>query len=175
MNNSLELTVLLLSQLKNYIRGLHISNHDCYRPQNGASEHTAPGDVFKIGSYSFTVIDLPGHTPGLQALYEPEHQLLFCGDHILGDITPNITFWDFAVGDSLGTYFKSLELVETLPIRYLFSAHRSLVEDVSKRITELLFTIGTTGGERLSASLWTVNSAQGNTKFTLGYSREGLV
>ncbi|MGI6078176.1 MAG: MBL fold metallo-hydrolase [Fastidiosipilaceae bacterium] len=109
-----------------------------YRPQKRMQvNYTAPGDVFKIGSYSFTVIDLPGHTPGLQALYEPEHQLLFCGDHILGDITPNITFWDFAVGDSLGTYFKSLELVETLPIRYLFSAHRSLVEDVSKRITEL--------------------------------------
>ena len=64
------------------------------------------------------------------------------GDHILGDITPNITFWDFAVGDSLGTYFKSLELVETLPIRYLFSAHRSLVGTSVKGLPNCLFTIG---------------------------------
>ncbi|HHX37805.1 MAG TPA: MBL fold metallo-hydrolase [Clostridiaceae bacterium] len=100
-------------------------------------ETTVEDEIIECGSMNLQVIDLPGHTPGLQALYEPDHQLLFCGDHILGDITPNITFWDFSFSDSLGAYFESLTKIRRLPVRHLFSAHRNLVEDVEARIDAL--------------------------------------
>ena len=96
-----------------------------------------PVEYIQIGEYNFEIIDLKGHTPGLVGLYEKEHKILFCGDHILGKITPNITFWSFQYGDMLGTYLKSLELVYNMDIKYLFSSHRFLVDDHRKRIEEL--------------------------------------
>ncbi|HHU53234.1 MAG TPA: MBL fold metallo-hydrolase [Clostridiaceae bacterium] len=95
------------------------------------------GDSLKIGDYDFEIIDLSGHTPGMTGLYEKEHRLLFCGDHILQRITPNITFWGFEYGDSLGTYFKNLDKVYDMEIVHLFSSHRELVKDHRERIDEL--------------------------------------
>lgn len=95
------------------------------------------GDSLKIGNYDFEIIDLSGHTPGMTGLYEKEHHLLFCGDHILQKITPNITFWGFEYGDSLGTYFKNLDKVYDMEIMHLFSSHRELVKDHRERIDEL--------------------------------------
>lgn len=96
-----------------------------------------PGEYIKIGQYNFEIVDLKGHTPGIVGLYEKEHKILFCGDHILGKITPNITFWGFQYGDILGTYLESLEYVYNMDIEYLFSSHRFLVDDHRERIQEL--------------------------------------
>ncbi|MDY3052075.1 MAG: MBL fold metallo-hydrolase [Ndongobacter sp.] len=119
---------------------VHIEEHPGFRwrpahPIQATALHE--GDVISVGPYRFEVVDLAGHTPGMQGLYEPVHQLFFCGDHILGKITPNITYWNASVGDSLGRYFENLEKVRKLPIRHLFSSHRFLVEDVPARIDEL--------------------------------------
>ncbi|RVU53882.1 MBL fold metallo-hydrolase [Anaerosphaera multitolerans] len=97
-----------------------------------------PGDILTIGNFNFKIIDLSGHTPGMAGLYDEGKSILFCGDHILGEITPNIQFWGFDVGDSLGTYFKNLEKVKDLNIKHLFSSHRTIIEDVNGRIDELL-------------------------------------
>ena len=71
-------------------------------------------------------------------LYEKDHQILFCGDHILGKITPNITYWGDEFGDSLGIYLKNIEKIKDLEIKYLFSSHRFLVADANARIDELI-------------------------------------
>jgi len=96
------------------------------------------GDKVVIGDYSFEVVDIPGHTPGHIGLYERKHKLFFCGDHILDEITPNITFWGFEQ-DILAIYFKSLNKVYEYEIDYLFTAHRKIIRDHQKRITELLY------------------------------------
>ncbi|MFA7660952.1 MAG: MBL fold metallo-hydrolase [Anaerovoracaceae bacterium] len=96
-----------------------------------------PGEFIPVGEYNFEIIDLKGHTPGIVGLYEREHKILFCGDHILGKITPNITFWGFQYGDILGTYLDSLDRVYKMDIDFLFSSHRFLVDDHRKRIKEL--------------------------------------
>jgi glyoxylase-like metal-dependent hydrolase (beta-lactamase superfamily II) len=96
-----------------------------------------PGKYIEIDKYKFKIIDLKGHTPGMVGLYEEEHKILFCGDHILGKITPNITYWGAKHGDMLGKYFESLDLVYNMDIEYLFSSHRFLIDDHKKRIKEL--------------------------------------
>ena len=35
----------------------------------------------------------PGHTSGHITVHEPHKKLFFSGDHVLGDITPNIQAW----------------------------------------------------------------------------------
>lgn len=96
-----------------------------------------PGEFLKIGDYNFEVIDLIGHTPGIVGLYEKNHKIFFCGDHILGKITPNITFWGFEYGDILGKYIDSLNKVYHMDIKYLFSSHRFLVDNHRTRIDEI--------------------------------------
>lgn len=109
-----------------------------FRPK-GTFNYTPvrPGDTLSVGDFYFTVLDESGHTPGMVGLYEEEKKILFCGDHILGDITPNITYWGDEYGDSLGKYLENLEAVKFLDIKHLYSSHRSLVTDVDGRIEEL--------------------------------------
>lgn len=96
-----------------------------------------PGDFIKLGDLTFELIDESGHTPGMLGLYEKDKKILFCGDHILGKITPNITWWGDEYGDSLGTYLKNLEKIKDYHIDHLFSSHRHLIKDVDQRIEEL--------------------------------------
>jgi len=99
--------------------------------------YVAEGFTVSIGGYDFAVIDLKGHTPGQIGLYDKEKSVLFCGDHILNKITPNINLWDFET-DYLGVFLQNLRKVRDLNIKTLLSAHRALIPDVNARIDMLV-------------------------------------
>jgi len=94
------------------------------------------GATLWLGDLAVQCIHTPGHTPGHMALYLPQQQLLFSGDHILFDITPNISVWS-GVADPLEDYLASLEKIRALPIQAAFPAHRHRGSDVYRRIDEL--------------------------------------
>lgn len=122
------------------IDGLDIEDHPGFKFRSRKKFNFTPanpGDHIQVGDFNFEVVDLSGHTPGMVGLYDKEKSTLFCGDHILGKITPNIQFWNYEVGDSLGTYLKNLEKVRDLNIKHLYSSHRFLIDDVAERVEEL--------------------------------------
>lgn len=82
-------------------------------------------------------IRTPGHTPGHMVLYLPEQQLLFSGDHILFDITPNISIWQ-GMTDPLSCYLESLRAIRELPLKKIFPAHRASGPDGIARIDQLM-------------------------------------
>jgi len=94
------------------------------------------GDILSAGGYNFVCIDTPGHSPAHMCLYEPEHRFLFSGDHILADISSNITSWNDGK-DYLGLYLQSLDRVYTLDIKMVLPGHRSIINDHRHRISEL--------------------------------------
>lgn len=94
------------------------------------------GAVLTLGELEIQCIHTPGHTPGHMVLYLPKEQLLFTGDHILFDITPNIAVWN-GVPHSLEDYLTSLDKIRTLPIKAAFPAHRHGESDVYQRIDAL--------------------------------------
>lgn len=96
----------------------------------------AEEDVIDLGSFRFTVLDIPGHTPGHIGLYEAEKQLFFGGDHILDKISPNIAFWGFEQ-DILAVYLQNLDKVRALEIDYCFTSHRNVLRDHHRRIDQL--------------------------------------
>jgi len=119
---------------------LHYRDHPAY--VGGALTRTdfvyvTEGMSFDFGGYNFAAIDLKGHTPGQMGLFDKQKSVLFCGDHILNKITPNINLWDFNA-DYLGLFLKNLRKVEELNVKTLLSAHRALVPDVNLRINQLL-------------------------------------
>ena len=95
------------------------------------------GDELNVGDFRLQVIEIPGHSPGHLALWEPDKRYLFSGDHILGDISPNITAWDLET-DYLKQYIDSLKKVRAMPVRKLFPAHRAAPDDINVRIDELI-------------------------------------
>ena len=81
------------------------------------------GDILNYGPYRLECLLTPGHSPGHMCLYDRERQLMFVGDHVLFDITPNITTWP-DMEDALGTYLESLRKVMDLPVSFALPGHR---------------------------------------------------
>lgn len=101
------------------------------------AEHVNDGDTVSVGSYKFQCVFVPGHTPGQTCLYLPSEKLMLSADHILFDITPNITSW-VAIEDSLGDYLDSLVKVRKFDMQTVLPAHRKNEMNVYVRIEELL-------------------------------------
>lgn len=100
------------------------------------AQTVSDNDIICIGPYQLRCIWTPGHTPGHMCLYMDKEKILFSGDHILFDITPNITMWR-GVDDSLANYLKSLKKVKTLDISLALPAHRKNDMDVYERIKQI--------------------------------------
>jgi len=94
------------------------------------------GDAVIYGDYRFTCVQTPGHTRGHLCLYEPARRILVCGDHILGDITPNIQCWS-GQENPLKSYLESLDRVYELEVKLALPGHRSLIGNCRERIDEL--------------------------------------
>lgn len=95
------------------------------------------GDKFKIGDIEFTSIITPGHTPGHLCLYIEDKKILFSGDHVLFDITPNITIW-LNIENSLKEYMNSLQKIRNIDVNITFPAHREKSDSLCKRIDTIL-------------------------------------
>jgi Zn-dependent hydrolases, including glyoxylases len=94
------------------------------------------GFRFHIGEVEFEAVHTPGHTPGHCCLYIPAFEIMFLGDHVLFDITPNITVWP-TVENSLQNYLDSLKKIEKYPITLPLPAHRGNDMDVYQRISDI--------------------------------------
>ena len=95
------------------------------------------GESFEVGDYRLEIVTTPGHTRGHITAYEPHQKLFFSGDHVLGDITPNIQAWTDD-HDPLAVYLSSLEKVDELDVELCLPGHRSLIEGFSRRIAQLV-------------------------------------
>ncbi|MBW1893668.1 MAG: MBL fold metallo-hydrolase [Deltaproteobacteria bacterium] len=93
-------------------------------------------EVIRVGDFSFQCIETPGHTLGHMCMYEPDKKIFISGDHILGDITPNIQCWSDHE-NPLKHYLKSLDKVAGLDVDLVLPGHRSMIKDMKGRITEL--------------------------------------
>ncbi len=94
------------------------------------------GHVIEIGDYALKCVETPGHSPGHMCLYDENKKILFSGDHILFDITPNISYWP-EMGNALGAYLDSLEKVSKLDVSLVLPAHRRSWHEHQQRISEL--------------------------------------
>ncbi len=96
----------------------------------------AEGDPVNVGDYHFRCMITPGHTQGHLCLYEAEKKIFISGDHILNDITPNISLWSDDI-DPLADYIISLDRVGRLDIDIVLPGHRTIFRNCRERIEEL--------------------------------------
>ncbi|MDR1131922.1 MAG: MBL fold metallo-hydrolase [Oscillospiraceae bacterium] len=94
------------------------------------------GDSFVCGDYTLEAVETPGHTPAHMCFRIESEKLMFTGDHVLFDITPNITNWVNA-DDSLGDYLDSLRKTARYDVKIALPGHRE-PGDYRARIKALL-------------------------------------
>ncbi len=81
------------------------------------------GDRLEAGGYTFACVLTPGHTAGHLCLWEEREKILFSGDHVLFDISPNIGAWEFPSG-VLEEFIASLHKVDGLLPELVLPGHR---------------------------------------------------
>ena len=94
------------------------------------------GDTITVGPYRFQCVHTPGHTPGHLCLYEPNKKILIAGDHLLGDISPNVVCWSNEE-NPLGHYLESLDKVDQLDVDLVLPGHRQIFHRHRQRVMEL--------------------------------------
>ncbi|MDF1555325.1 MAG: MBL fold metallo-hydrolase [Deferrisomatales bacterium] len=93
-------------------------------------------EVLTVGGYAFQCVPTPGHTEGHMCLFEPTTRTLFSGDHILGDITPNIQGWA-SNRNPLVEYLNSLDVSAARDVALVLPGHRQPFSNHGERIEQL--------------------------------------
>jgi glyoxylase-like metal-dependent hydrolase (beta-lactamase superfamily II) len=95
------------------------------------------GTRLSYGDFRLECIWTPGHTPGHVCLYDRARGIFFSGDHVLFDITPNITAWP-TLPNSLQHYLNSLSRIRDYPVRVTLTGHRDNDGVLSERAARLV-------------------------------------
>src|SRR5271157_1413214 len=95
------------------------------------------GEHLRLAEFDLECIWTPGHAPGHLCLYDRQRQMLFSGDHVLPDITPNIGFSMAQGSNPLADYLVALEKVAVLPVRLVLPGHGAVFSDLSGRVKEI--------------------------------------
>jgi glyoxylase-like metal-dependent hydrolase (beta-lactamase superfamily II) len=97
-----------------------------------------PEDRIELGGSESRVIHTPGHSDFHFVLHDESRRLLFVGDHLLLEITPNIGLWTYTAPRPLQRYLDSIEGLRGLDVGLVFPGHGPLFHDLDGRIDELV-------------------------------------
>ncbi|MCJ7536761.1 MAG: MBL fold metallo-hydrolase [Anaerolineales bacterium] len=89
----------------------------------------------ELGPFQF--LHVPGHSGGHVVIRFDD--ILFCGDHILTDITPHQVPEQISTWCGLNHYLKSLDVVEhwARDTKLALGGHKGVIKDLPARITEI--------------------------------------
>jgi len=80
----------------------------------------------------------PGHSPGHICLYDSSEGLLFAGDHILPELSPNIGLHPQSTPDPLHEYLSGLKRMAGYEPKLVLPAHGRPFVDVKARVEQLV-------------------------------------
>jgi glyoxylase-like metal-dependent hydrolase (beta-lactamase superfamily II) len=96
------------------------------------------GEKISTGLFNFEVVWTPGHSPGHICLYEREKKLLFSGDHMLQDITPEVGTSPLQYDNPLADYLSCLKNLRELEVDLVLPAHGPAFTHFRRRTDELI-------------------------------------
>ena len=103
----------------------------------GPAHTLRDGDTLELDGFRARVHWTPGHSDGHMILLDQKGRM-FCGDHVLPDISPNISLYPGGRPDPLGDYLASLRAVRNLPVHTAFPGHGEPFGDWAQRVDQLL-------------------------------------
>ena len=122
----------------NYILSLFVKTREEIAGPFQIDRYLQPRETESFGRWEFRALSTPGHTRDHLSFYFPREQLLLAGDHILPDISPNLSPDVFAPDyRPLSSFLASLDSIAELPLAKVYPAHGRPITDVKGRIREL--------------------------------------
>lgn len=95
------------------------------------------GEHLQLGHFDFEVIWTPGHSAGHICLYEARRRILISGDHVLPDVTPNVSMHVQTMSNPLADYLNALDRVAGLPVELVLPAHGAPFSDLPGRVAAI--------------------------------------
>jgi glyoxylase-like metal-dependent hydrolase (beta-lactamase superfamily II) len=96
------------------------------------------GEFHRECERTFEVISTPGHANGHNCFYFREEGILLSGDHVLPDITPNLSPDLFDANfHPLEAFLSSLDRVRDLKVERVCPAHGTPFSDLKGRVDEI--------------------------------------
>lgn len=98
-----------------------------------------PGQMVNIGDYKYQVILTPGHTDGHICFYNEDYGVLLSGDHLLPEISSNISLWPQPGADPnpLDNFLRALNSIRSLDCKLALPAHGKPFTTIEERISQL--------------------------------------
>jgi glyoxylase-like metal-dependent hydrolase (beta-lactamase superfamily II) len=93
----------------------------------------------KLGDFEYRVILTPGHTDGHICFYNEDYGVLLSGDHLLPEISSNISLWPQSCADPnpLDNFLRSLHSLRSLNCQLALPAHGKPFANIDERISQL--------------------------------------
>ena len=97
------------------------------------------GETLLVGCQRFEIVWTPGHSVGHICLYHAASRTLLSGDHLLPNITPNVSLnpYTSSMGSPLGTYLDSLDKTAQLEVDLVLPGHGDGFRHFRERLDEL--------------------------------------
>lgn len=92
----------------------------------------------RLGDRVYEAIETPGHAAGHLIFYDAAAEVIFCGDHVLPQISPNVSFLPQVEENPLGAYLSSLQEISRLPVKMAYPGHREPWSGFGARAEELV-------------------------------------
>jgi glyoxylase-like metal-dependent hydrolase (beta-lactamase superfamily II) len=95
-------------------------------------------ETLDVGRRRLRVEWTPGHSPGHICLYDAKEELLFAGDHMLPELSPNIGLHPQSTPDPLHEYLEGLRRMAAYKPRLVLPAHGRPFGEASARVAVLI-------------------------------------
>src|ERR1700716_1145436 len=94
-------------------------------------------ELIQLGRRELRVEWTPGHSPGHICLYDPQDKLLFAGDHMLPELSPNIGLHPQSTPDPLHEYLDGLRRLAAYEPELILPSHGRPFADAPARVKVL--------------------------------------
>ncbi|WNQ12921.1 MBL fold metallo-hydrolase [Paenibacillus aurantius] len=96
------------------------------------------GERLRMGGRDWDIIETGGHASGHLSFYDPETLAMICGDHVIPQISPNVSYIPGIDENPLATYLKDLRRVSGFEVEKAYPGHREPFTGFSRRALDLV-------------------------------------
>ncbi|TDF97591.1 MBL fold metallo-hydrolase [Paenibacillus piri] len=97
------------------------------------------GDPLRLGDHEYETVHTPGHASGHVCFYRAETKVMLCGDHVIPQISPNVSYLPGGIDDNpLGSFLRSLEAIGRYDVAWAYPGHREPFTSFAHRTQELI-------------------------------------
>ncbi|MEI7025194.1 MBL fold metallo-hydrolase [Paenibacillus sp. y28] len=94
--------------------------------------------TIRLGAAEYRILHTPGHALGHLCFLDERAGRIFCGDHVLPSISPNVSLMPGLEVNPLASFLESLQEVSALRVTEALPGHRDPFAQFSERALELI-------------------------------------